>query len=114
MSRGKKGATLIKKVKSTNYEITNAMSVDIHNAIGLKIDGEFKGIKVTDLPIMDLNSTGSAISKKKIEASFVVCELVERKLDEDQVVTKEEVKKEEPKQEIEELTIDNFIDDFKL
>ena len=112
MSRGKKGSTIIKKVKSTNYEITNAMSVDTHNVIGLKIDGEFKGIKVTDLPIMDLNSTGSSISKKGIEVSFVVSELVERKL-EDKPPKKEE-KKEPPKEEVEELTIDNFIDDFKL
>ena len=111
MSRGKKGSTIIKKVKSTNYEITNAMSVDTHNVIGLKIDGEFKGIKVTDLPIMDLNSTGSSISKKGIEVSFVVSELVERKLDETKA---KEEKKETPKKETEEPTTDNFIDDFKL
>ena len=117
MSRGKKGATIIKKVKSTNYEVTNAVSIDTKAIIGLKIDGEFKGIKAADLPIMDLASTGSSISKKKIETSFVVAELVEKKMEESKDKPKEDKKEvvEEPKEEkVEELTIDNFIDDFKL
>lgn len=125
MSRAKKGSTLIKKVKSNNYEITNAIAVNNHDTLSLKVDGEFKEVKPTELPIMDLSSTGSAISKLEIEESFKVAELVERKLElhekkEETSSPKEaqgEIEKASPsdkKKATEELTIDDFIDDFKL
>ena len=82
---------------------------------------------------MDLSSTGSTISKINIEASYLVPELEERKIDLTSNQSKKEDKennevKEEievldepeilevpkPKQEIEELTLDDFLDDFKL
>ena len=123
MSRAKKGSTLIKKVKSTNYKVTNAISVNNRDVVSLKTDGEFKEIKTTELPIMDLSSTGSSICKTPIEESFKVAELVERKIELTQGTTpKKEVEKtEEPemelpalKEETQEMTIDDFIDDFKL
>jgi len=121
MSRAKKGSTLIKKVKSTNYKVTNAISVNNRDIVSLKTDGEFKEIKSTELPIMDLSSTGSSISKTKIEETFKVSELVERKIELNQNATpkKTEEKNDEVelpalKEENKELTIDDFIDDFKL
>ena len=124
MTRAKKGSTLIKKVKSTVYEITNAISVNNHDLIGIKTDGDFKEIKPTELPIMDLSSTGSTVSKTDIEDSFKVAELVERKLELNESPDKKEDSNKEvienielPKKkvtEVEELTIDDFIDDFKL
>ena len=71
---------------------------------------------------MDLSSTGSTICKTKIEETFKVAELVERKIELNQNATpkKEEFKREEEielpalKEENQELTIDDFIDDFKL
>ena len=132
-TRAKKGNTLIKKVKSTNYAITNALILNNHEIIGLKIDGDFKEIRATELPIMDLSSTGSTISKVNIDASYIIPELEERKLELGTITTKpaqqepNEVQEEievldEPeilelpktKQEIEELTLDDFLDDFKL
>ena len=123
MTRAKKGSTLIKKVKSTNYKVTNAISVNNRDIVSLKTDGEFKEIKTTELPIMDLSSTGSTICKTPVEETFKVAELVERKLELFQGTTpkKEVDKKEEPemelpalKEETQELTIEDFIDDFKL
>ena len=132
-TRAKKGNTLIKKVKSTNYAITNALILNNHEIIGLKIDGDFKEIRATELPIMDLSSTGSTISKVNIDASYIIPELEERKLELGTITPKpaqqepNEVQEEievldEPeilelpktKQEIEELTLDDFLDDFKL
>lgn len=126
MSRAKKGSTLIKKVKSTNYEITNAISVNNHDLISIKTDGEFKELKTTELPIMDLSSTGSTISKTDIEESFKTAELVERKLElnETSIKVKDaeekdsnqniEVELPKKKEDPKELTIEDFIDDFKL
>ncbi len=119
MTRAKKGSTLIKKVKSTTYEIINALAVNIRDVIGLKTDGEFKEIKASELPIMDLASTGSAICRTPLEDTFKVAEVVERKLEinensasakENTKESSEPVKLDEP----EELTIEDFIDDFKL
>ena len=122
MTRAKKGSTIIKKVKSTNYKITNAISVNNRDVVSLKTDGEFLNIKTTELPIMDLSSTGSSICKTPIEETFKVAELVERKLELNQNATpKKEEKTEEQeielpalKEETQEMTIEDFIDDFKL
>ncbi len=127
MSRAKKGSTLIKKVKSTNYEITNAIPVNNHDLVSIKTDGEFKELKTTELPIMDLSSTGSTISKTDIEDSFKIAELVERKLElNEPSSTEKEVKEStslketesvelpKKKEQPQELTIDDFLGDFKL
>ena len=58
------------------------MLVSIRDILGIKIDGELKGIKSTEIPIMDMASTGSVLSKKDIEDTFIVCNIVEAKLDE--------------------------------
>ena len=67
---------------------------------------------------MDLSSTGSTISKHKVEEAFIIAEVVERKLDETTVVKaepkKEDIELPKKKGEATELTIDDFIDDFKL
>ena len=126
MTRAKKGSTLIKKVKSTNYKITNAISVNNRDVVSIKTDGDFKEIKTTELPIMDLSSTGSTISKTTIEESFKVAELVERKIELNVIEGQKLKPKDEPTNEVEEiellktkeenqeLTIDDFLDDFKL
>ena len=121
MTRAKKGSTLIKKVKSTNYKVTNAISVNNRDVISLKTDGEFKEIKTTELPIMDLSSTGSTICKTLIEETFKVAELVERKIELNQNETtkkeprvNEEIELPALKEEAKSLTIEDFIDDFKL
>ena len=113
-SRGKKGSVLMKKVKSTNYEIIKAVPVSIHSTISVKIDGDFKEVKATEIPIMDFQSTGSTLTKKVIDDVFVVTQLTEVKIDENEEVirpvTTEVVEENGP----EEMTIDDFIDDFKL
>lgn len=123
MTRAKKGSTLIKKVKSTNYEIINAIPVNNHDLVSIKTDGDFISLKTTELPIMDLSSTGSTISKTDIEDSFKVSNLVEKKLElsksesskkEENIQDVEEISLPKEKEQPQELTIDDFIDDFKL
>ena len=69
---------------------------------------------------MDLASTGSTISKTDIEETFKVSELRERKAELYTDGKKPEPKVEESTEEVqekqqpEELTIDDFIEDFKL
>ena len=115
MSRGKKGSTLIKKVKSNTYLVFKVEPTSIRDIVNVKIDGEFKELKVTDIPIMDLASTGSTVSKKAIEDYLIVKELVEVKIDEN-----EEIIKPEPTVTVDEnvadgqVTIDDFVEEFKI
>ncbi len=114
MSRAKRGSTLIKRVKSNPYLLTQVVAVAKDSNVGFKVEGDTKEIKVTEIPIMDFASTGSSLSKKAIEASYLVKTLKEVKIDENEKVIpilKEEARNEEGTQE---LTIDDFIEDFKL
>lgn len=75
-SRAKRGTMLIKKVKTTNYEILSALSTDTKDTLCIKCDSEIKDIKNTEIPIMDLASTGSSISKYVIDKVYKKAELV--------------------------------------
>ena len=80
---------------------------DIFN---VKIDDEIKEIKNSEIPIMDLASTGSVITKKDLTNVYKVVKVIKFKESK-----KEEVKEETPEPgEVKELTIDDFLDDFKL
>ena len=105
LNRAKRGSTLIKKVKSTNYEIINTFIVNKNDHLGL-VDDEIKLIKSSDIAIMDDSSTGSIISKSKYNYVYKDNGIIS--IDEDKI----EMPK--TKEEIKEMTIDDFINDFKL
>ena len=107
LSRAKRGSTLIKKVKSTNYEIVNAFITNKNDNI-LLIGEDINIHKNTDIPIMDEVSTGSTISKDKIKYISLNKGLIE---------INDEIKEDtikDNKEDIKEMTIDDFINDFKL
>lgn len=109
LSRAKRGTTLIKKVKSTNYEIIKAFSTSTKDIIGIKSKDDIYLVKNSDIPIMDKESTGSVILKQVISDVFISQEL---DIIKDEDIELPKIKKEEEK--IQELTIDDFLNDFKL
>ena len=109
LSRAKRGTTLIKKVKSTNYEIIKAFSTCTKDIIGIKSKDDIYLVKNSDIPIMDKESTGSVILKQAISDVFISKEL---DIIKDEDIELPKIKKEEEK--IQELTIDDFLNDFKL
>jgi len=109
LTRAKRGNTIIKKIKSYNYEITNSFITNSKDIIGLKIDEDIKYIKNSEISIMDLISTGSTISKKKIDKYFIKKDLYILK--EDNNIKEKEHSFEE---DIKEFTLEDFIEDFKL
>ena len=109
LSRAKRGTTLIKKVKSTNYEIIKAFSTSTKDVIGIKSKDDIYLVKNSDIPIMDKESTGSVILKQSINDVFISKEL---DIVKDEDIELPKIKKEEEK--IQELTIDDFLNDFKL
>ena len=106
LSRAKRGSTLIKKVKSTNYEVLNSFITNKNNNI-LLISDDIKSIKNTDIPIMDQVSTGSTISKSKLKDVVLDRGIIEIN---DNIIIEKQNKEETSK----EMTIDDFINDFKL
>ncbi len=66
ISRAKRGSLILKKVKSTVYSVCAFELGDAKTMYVLKYTDEVKKIKSTDIPIMDMASTGSTISKESI------------------------------------------------
>ena len=74
-SRARKGSLVIRNVRTNPYYIINSFIVNNKANIGLKYKEDMETIKLTDLPIVDRNSTGSTLSKMQIIDSFIVQDL---------------------------------------
>ena len=114
-SRARKGLLLIRVIKTNPHKVISAFISNTKDMIGML---NIKGITIlknSEITIADRYATGSTISKVRIISMFNVKEL-ENKDDIKEVEVKEEVKKEVSLKEIDEeiLTIDDFLDDFKI
>ena len=114
ISRAKKGNMLFKKAKTKDYKINYAYLTETKDINLYKIDTDFHELKNSEIPIMDLASTGSSV-KYNYDLFTLKKELID--------LTKDS--KEEPKEEIleinqkpskkeEQLSFASFIDDFKI
>jgi len=104
-NRARKGLRLIKNVKSVNYTILKCLITDTKDVIGLKFNDEIKEIKNSEIPIMDLISTGKTISKEEFIDIYKNAEIFKYQSNKEEITCKKEP---------EEITIDTFLDDFKL
>ncbi len=109
LSRAKKGNMLIKKNKTVNYYITNAFVTNIKDIIIMKKDNELTEIKNSDIPIMDLLSNGSNITKGhvdefnlKFKSLKIINQVVKENNDEKKNIEEEQI------------SFADFTDDFKL
>ena len=109
LTRAKKGTMLFKKAKTKDYKLLSAYLTDARSVNVIKISEDFMEIKNSDIPIMDLPSLGSALIKKNPDLYFIKPELVEFKVK--KVV--EEPLVQEPKEE-RQLSMDSFLNDFKI
>lgn len=118
-SRAKRGLLLLREVKSNPQQIIKVYVGDAKHIIILKSQNNFKELKLTEIPIMDRYSTGSTISKSKIEDVYEVVSL--EKDDNKPISVSKPIKKEESKEkkeislkEIDDkfMTIDDFLDNF--
>ena len=112
ISRAKKGNMLFKKAKTKDYKIAFAyltLSKDINL---YRIDNEFKELKNSEIPIMDLASTGSQV-KFNYDLFIVKQELIDITNRSSEKNEEVETEKKETKKE-EQLSFASFIDDFKI
>ncbi|MDE6292305.1 MAG: DNA topoisomerase IV subunit A, partial [Bacilli bacterium] len=107
LSRAKRGSMVMKKVKTTNYEVVNALITHTKDTIGLSMLEDVGILKNADISIMDLASTGSSIAKKKFDKAFKFAEIIKR-VD----PPKKKPEKKEEKNEPEQTNLD--FDSFKI
>lgn len=109
ISRAKKGNMLFKKAKTKDYKLVNAYLTNSKDINIYKVDNEIFELKSSEIPIMDLSSTGSQV-KFNYDLFALKRDVIDLTLEEikTEVIEKEEVKKEE------QLSFDSFIDEFKL
>lgn len=108
--RAKRGNSLMKKVKSVNYEIINAIPTNSKDIILVKSDSEIKEIKNSEIAIMDLASTGSNFTKNKVDIVEKQCEFVSFLESSEKV----EPTDNNDNKKVKEFTMADFLDDFKM
>ena len=117
-SRARKGLLLIRLVKTNPYKLLSTYITNSKDHIGVINLKGINIIKNAEIPIADRYSTGSSISNVRVVSTFIPKEL-ENKDDIKEVKSievLEEPKKEVSLKEIDEeiLTIDDFLEDFKI
>lgn len=114
ISRAKKGSMLFKKVKTKDYKINFAYLTETKDINLYRIDTDFHELKNSEIPILDLASTGSSV-KYNYDLFTLKKELIDLTKD-----TPEEPKEEvleinqKPSKKEEQLSFASFIDDFKI
>ena len=114
ISRAKKGNMLFKKAKTKDYKINFAYLTETKDINLYRIDTDFHELKNSEIPIMDLASTGSSV-KYNYDLFTLKKELIDLTKD-----AKEEPKEEvleinqKPNKKEEQLSFASFIDDFKI
>ena len=77
-SRAKRGLMLLREVKTNPYKVLKTFVVPSKHILGLK-SNDINYIKLVELPIADRYSTGSTISKIKLNDAFITSTLITKK-----------------------------------
>lgn len=113
ISRAKKGNMLFKKAKTKDYKLVNSYLTETKDINIYKNDTDFKELKNSEIPIMDLASTGS-----QVKYSYDLFALKKELIDLTQIEVKEteteEIEEVKETKSPQQLSFDSFIDDFKI
>ncbi len=117
-SRARRGLLLIREVKTNPYKVVKTIVTNNKVKLGILTSKDIDEIKPTEIAINDRYSTGSTISKKKIEDVFEIKNLISKKeLEEEKIEVLDSMpKKDVSLKEIDDkiMTIDDFLDDFEV
>lgn len=113
--RSGRGNTLIKKNKTVTYHVLKALLTNTKDSLVLKKDEDLKEIKNVDVNIMDKTSNGGAI-KFKYDNIFKKYDLksFNKKISNENNKEEVETFKLNNDENFEEMTIDDFLEEFKL
>ncbi len=107
LSRGKKGTMLLKKNKTVAYNVINAYLTNSKDIIIIKSDNEIKELKNSEIPIMDLLSNGSNLTKgyvDKFDIKYTLKKILKKENEEEKGAIEEE----------EQISFADFTKDFKI
>ena len=115
LSRARRGILIVREVKTNPYYLVGTYIVNGKTDFGIKVKDTIKKFKVTEVLITDNYSTGTSITKKKIDEAFIVAELEEQQKDTTDNENVEEETEIIDLKSIDErmLTIDDFLDNFE-
>ena len=116
-TRARRGLQIIREVKTNPHKIIKGFITNTKDKIGIINANGIKIIKNSEISINDRHATGSNISKTKIKDVFIIQELLTKDSINDETKVIEEVPKENISlKEIDDrmMTIDDFLDDFKM
>ena len=110
-TRARRGVLLVRDVKTNPYHILNTF-INVKK-IGI-LTTDINYMKVTELPIVDRYSTGTVINKKGIVDCFEEVTLTKEEKENPNIIEEEiiEISLDDVDEKI--LTIDDFLDDFKI
>jgi topoisomerase-4 subunit A len=108
LTRAKKGNMLIKKNKTVVYYLVNAYLTSSKDIIIIKSDSELKELKNSDIPIMDLTSNGSSITKNYVDKYDLKYNIVKIIND---IQNNDEAKEEKIEKQV---SFEDFTKDFKI
>lgn len=114
ISRAKKGVQIIREVKTNPYNILASFVTNNKDSLGIKKRDEIVNIKVTELPILDRYSTGTTICKGNIIDIFKVFKPISNVTDNVDKVLEDKEKSSLDNIDNKIMTIDDFLDDFKI
>ena len=111
ITRAKKGNMLFKKAKTKDYKILFSYLTETKDINLYRVETDIHELKNSDIPIMDLSSTGS-----QVKFNYDLFALKKDLIDLTKKSLEEPVVAEEPTQakKEEQLSFDSFIDDFKI
>ena len=114
ISRAKKGNMLFKKAKTKDYKINFAYLTETKDINLYRIDTDFHELKNSEIPIMDLASTGSQV-KYNYDLFTLKKELIDLTKDTPEKPNEEILEiNQKPSKKEEQLSFASFIDDFKI
>ena len=110
-TRARRGVLLVRDVKTNPYHILKTF-INVKK-IGI-LTTDINYMKVTELPIVDRYSTGTVINKKGIVDCFEEVTLAKEEKENPNIIEEEiiEISLDDVDEKI--LTIDDFLDDFKI
>ena len=114
ISRAKKGVQIIREVKTNPYNVLKSFIVNNKDSLGIKTRDDIISLKVTEAPILDRYSTGTVICKSNIVDVFKNFKIITKEIevDENAIDNKENTSLDSIDNQI--MTIDDFLDDFKI
>lgn len=116
-TRAKKGISIIKSPKTKTYKVLKCFSNEIKNVFGIVHYEDIKELKASEISFYDKSSVGGVISKKEITDVFIFTKLSKiTEVKESEVKEIENIvsKTEEKEVVVENMTMSDFFDEFKL